>query len=81
MDHKQYCNLSRKTTIEPIYEKYRAQIDAIVEAMDKNYKKSAIIIAWLYGGSSERWRKVLPNKKSQTMPKDVKEFLKKFKAK
>ena len=72
---------SKKTAIEPIYDKYKNQIDAIVSEIGDSYNKSAAIISWLYGGSPESWRKFLPRQKSQSMPKEVKEFLAKFKKK
>lgn len=70
-----------KRTIEIIYSKYKNQINMISEIMDNNYNKSSKIISWLYGGSSERWRKVLASGKKQKPPKEVQEFLKKFKKK
>lgn len=64
-----------KGKVEKIYEEYRKQIDAVLEATGKNYKKSAEIISWFYGGSIERWRKILKNKKGNAIPSAVKEFL------
>jgi len=68
-----------KGSVEAIYSQYKKQIEYITEIMDYNYNKAAKIIEWLYGGSSERWRKVLAAEKKQKPPKEVQEFLKKFK--
>ena len=46
--------------------------------VDNNYKKAATIISWLYGASSERWRHILSAQKKSKPPKEVEEFLKKF---
>ncbi len=78
------CNLPRagkKVAIEPIYQQYKSQIDAIVAEFEGSYRKSAVVIAWLYGGTSEGWRKFLPDKQRESMPKEVKEFFSKFKEK
>ena len=61
---------------DEIYKKYSSKIDAILEATENNYTKTAQIVAWFYGGSSERWRHVLKSKKGKAMPNAVKEFLK-----
>ena len=61
--------------IEEVYKKYQGQIDAIVEATNKNYTKSAEIVSWFYGGSVERWRHVLSSQKGTAMPKTIKKFL------
>lgn len=61
--------------IDEIYVKYKAQIDAVVEATNKNYTKSAEIVSWFYGGSVERWRHVLSSQKGTAMPKMIKKFL------
>lgn len=61
---------------DDIYQKYSSQIDAILDATENNYTKAAEIVSWFYGGSTERWRKVLKNKKGKTMPDTIKEFLK-----
>lgn len=72
----------KKTSIEPIYDQYKSQIDGIVELTDFNYTKAAKIVAWLYGGSSERWRKVLTSKKSTpAIPREIKELLGKLETK
>ena len=68
-------------TTDDIYQQYSSQIDAVLEATENNYKKTAEIISWFYGGSVERWRKVLKNKKGKAMPDAVKEFLKLSKGK
>lgn len=68
--------MTERTNIEDIYKKYKIKIDAVVEGTNKNYKKAAEIVSWFYGGSTERWRKVLKNKKGTAMPTSVKEFLK-----
>jgi len=68
--------LASKTPLEPIYEKYKIQIDTVVEEVGQSYNKAAIIVAWLYGGSPESWRKFLPKQKSHTTPKEVKGFFK-----
>ena len=52
-------NLVNPGVIDEIYKKYKAQINAVVEATNKNYTKSAEIVSWFYGGSVERWRHVL----------------------
>ena len=62
-----------KTVIET---KYKTQIDGVVEGTGKNFLKSAEIVSYFYGGSVERWRKVLKTKKGTAMPNAVKEFLK-----
>ena len=67
-----------KGSVETIYIQYKIQIDTITEMMDNNYKKAATIISWLYGGSSERWRHILSAQKKSKPPKEVEEFLKKF---
>ena len=61
--------------IDEIYDKYKPQIDAVVEATNKNYTKSAEIVSWFYGGSVERWRHVLSSQKGKAMPKMIKKFL------
>ena len=71
----------KKVSIEKIYSQYKTQIDIITEIMNQNYNKTAKIISWLYGGSSERWRHILSSQKKQKPPKEVEEFLKKFKKK
>lgn len=73
--------MTDRASIDEIYEKHKQQIHSIVEAVGGSYNKASIIVSWFYGGSSERWRKVLPKKKSVAMPKEVKEFLKGFKTK
>ncbi len=71
-----------KSVIETIYRQYKSQIDAIVELTNYNYTKAAKIVAWFYGGSSERWRHVLSSKKkTPTIPPEIKELLSKFGAK
>jgi len=68
-------------SIEKIYAQYKTKIDAVVEGTGNNYTKAAEIVSWFYGGSVERWRKVLKTKKGTAMPKAVKDFLKLKKAK
>jgi len=68
--------LVKAGVIDEIYSKYKAQIDAVVEATNKNYTKSAEIVSWFYGGSAERWRHVLSSQKGTAMPKMIKKFLK-----
>ena len=43
--------MAKRGIVEEIYDKYKAQIDSIVEATNKNYTKSAEIVSWFYGGS------------------------------
>jgi hypothetical protein len=71
----------KKIAIELIYQQYKTQIDTIVAEIGGSYRKSAAVIAWLYGGTSESWRKFLPEKQRQSMPREVKEFFSKFKEK
>ena len=68
----------KKVSIERIYSQHKTQIDTITEIMNHNYSKTAKIISWLYGGSSERWRHILSGQKKLKPPKEVEEFLKKF---
>ncbi len=68
-----------KGAVEEIYSKYKTQIETITEMMNHNYAKAAKIISWLYGGSTERWRHILAGQKKQKLPKEIEEFLKKFK--
>ena len=68
--------MAKRGIVEEIYDKYKAQIDSIVEATNKNYTKSAEIVSWFYGGSVERWRHVLSSQKGTAMPKTIKKFLK-----
>jgi len=70
-----------KGSVEKIYSEYKSQIETIAEIMGNNYTKTAKIVSWLYGGSSERWRKVLAAGKKQKPPKEIEEFLKKLKKK
>lgn len=68
-----------KSTVEPIYEQFKTQIDVILQIMDFSYRKTAKIVSWLYGGSDETWRKFLASQKPSKIPKEVEELLKKFK--
>ena len=68
-----------KSTVEPIYEQFKTQIDVILQIMDFSYRKTAKIVSWLYGGSDETWRKFLASQKPSKVPKEVEELLKKFK--
>ena len=70
-----------KGTVEKIYSEYKSQIDTIAEIKENNYNKTAKIVAWLYGGSSERWRHILSAGKKQKPPKEIQEFLRKLKKK
>ena len=71
--------MTKPSSVEPIYKKYQTQIDTIVKIMGNNYRKSAKIVAWLYGGSDETWRKFLASLKPSKVPKEVEELLKKLK--
>jgi len=65
--------------VEPIYKRYKVQIDTIFQIMDSNYRKSAKIISWLYGGSDETWRKFLASNKPSKIPPEIEELFKKLK--
>jgi hypothetical protein len=68
-----------KRTLQDTYIEYRTQIDAITSLLGLKYRKSARVIAWLYGGTEESWRKLLAKKtKSSKMPTEVVALLKKF---
>jgi len=73
--------LTAKTSLQPIYEKHKTQIDFILEEVEHSYNKASIIVSWLYGGSVIGWNKFLPKQKSHTPPKEVKEFFKNLKKK
>ncbi len=65
-----------KEKIEELYAKYREQIDAIASLPGMKFRKVARIVAWFYGGSEERWRKILASKKNKSkMPNEVHELL------
>ena len=58
------------------------QVDTILTLMENNYSAAARIVEWLYGGSSETWRKILAKgKKKKTIPSEVKELLAKLRGK
>jgi hypothetical protein len=68
-----------KRTLQDVYFEYRTQIDAITSLLGLKYRKSARVIAWLYGGTEESWRKLLAKKtKASKMPPEVVAMLKKF---
>ena len=68
-----------KRTLQDVCVEYRTQIDAITNLLGLKYRKSARIIAWLYGGTEESWRKLLAKKtKLGKMPPEVAAMVKKF---
>jgi hypothetical protein len=65
-----------KENLNEIHAKYRGQIDAIASLPNMKYRRIARIIAWLYGGSEERWRKILASMRhKKKMPEDVRQLL------
>ena len=68
--------MADRINIDELFQQYSRQINAVVEATEKNYKKSGEILSWFYGGTVEGWRKYLKKKKGSAMPEAVKEFLK-----
>ena len=71
--------MTKSSSVEQIYKEYQIPIDTILKIMGDNYRKSAKIVAWLYGGSDETWRKFLASKKPNKVPKEVHELFKKLK--
>jgi DNA-directed RNA polymerase subunit F len=56
--------------------KYREQIDAIASIPNMKYRRIARIIAWLYGGTEESWRKILASMShKKKMPEDVRKLV------
>jgi len=49
--------------------------------MDNNCSAAARVVEWLYGGSSETWRKFLAKKAKKAIPSEVKELLAKIRGK
>jgi len=69
----------RKENLNDIYMKYREQIDAIANIPNMKYRRIARMIAWLYGGSEEGWRKILASMgKKKKMPDDVRKLVEAF---
>lgn len=67
--------------MEEIYRQRTTQIDAILNLMDNNCSAAARVVEWLYGGSSETWRKFLAKKAKKAIPSEVKELLAKIRGK
>lgn len=65
-----------KENLNDIYVKYREQIDAIASIPNMKYRRIARMIAWLYGGSEEGWRKILASLgKKKKMSDDVRKLM------
>jgi len=74
--------MTRRKDVEEIYRQHMMQVDTILTLMENNYSAAARIVEWLYGGSSETWRKILAKgKKKKTIPSEVKELLAKLRGK
>lgn len=68
--------MSKKKKTEDLYSEHKTRIDTIVRLMDGNCRKAGRVVTWLYGGSSETWRKFLTRRKpDETVPEDVEELL------
>jgi hypothetical protein len=65
-----------KENLNEIYAKYRRQIDAISSLPNMKYRRIARIIAWLYGGTEEGWRKILASMgHKKRMSEDVRQLV------
>lgn len=72
--------MPRNSEIDHLYEQHRQQIDALLHHSNYNYAKTAKIASWFYGGSADRWRHVLSEKKKDSkIPSEVKELFDKLK--
>lgn len=74
--------MTRMKDVEEIYHRFGMQISAILNLMENNYRATARVVGWLYGGSPETWRKFLAEGKTKEfVPIEVKELLAKMRRK
>jgi uncharacterized protein YfaQ (DUF2300 family) len=65
-----------KASLSEIYLRYKEQIDTLASIPDMKDRQLARIVAWFYGGSEERWRKILASKtRKKKLPEDVGKLL------